>query len=157
VVDGVETRVVEERESIAEQLKEVSRNYFAADKTSGDVYYFGEDVDVYKDGKVSSHGGSWHSGEGGAHYGLFVPAHPRVGQKFYQEVAPRVAMDRCEVMNLDEKMETPAGKFDRCLKTRETTPLEPDDQEYKVYAPKVGLLSDGSLRLVKYGPHAAAR
>src|SRR3954468_5486912 len=41
-VDGVETRVVEERESLGGELVEVSRNYFAIDTATSDVYYFGE-------------------------------------------------------------------------------------------------------------------
>src|SRR5262245_26161178 len=49
LVDGVETRVVEERESDDGQLVEVSRNYFAISKRTNSVYYFGEEVDEYKD------------------------------------------------------------------------------------------------------------
>jgi hypothetical protein len=33
----------------------------------------------------------------------------------------------------------------------ETTPLEPGVKEYKYYAAGVGLVQDGSLKLVKYG------
>ena len=33
----------------------------------------------------------------------------------------------------------------------ETTPLEPDNEDEKLYAPGVGLLQDGSLKLVRYG------
>src|SRR4051812_38744706 len=40
---NVETRVVEERELKGENLVEISRNYFAIDKTTKNVYYFGED------------------------------------------------------------------------------------------------------------------
>ena len=65
-VDGVETRIVEERETDDGQMVEVSRNYFAISKRTGNVYYFGEDVDIYKDGKVASHDGSWLSGVNGA-------------------------------------------------------------------------------------------
>lgn len=151
LIDGVETRVVEERETVGDRLKEVSRNFFAIDKTTGDIYYFGEDVDIYKDGKVSGHGGSWISGKDGAHYGLFVPGTPKVGDKFYQEVAPKVAMDRCEVTTVSETVKVPAGTFERCLKTEETTPLEPGNRENKLHAPDVGLLTDGDLKLVKFG------
>src|SRR5437773_1384357 len=52
-VDGVETRVVEERETNDGQVVEVSRNYFAISKRTGNVYYFGEDVDIYKNGKIA--------------------------------------------------------------------------------------------------------
>jgi hypothetical protein len=152
VVDGVETRIVEERESVNNQPFEVSRNYFAVDKNTGDVYYFGEEVDMYKDGRVSGHEGSWESGKNGAHYGLFMPANPIQGQKFYQELAPKEAMDRCEVVSLNEKVTVPAGSFENVVKVKETTPLEPDTTEYKTYAPEVGLLADGGLKLVKFGP-----
>src|SRR4051812_3607962 len=79
-VDGVETRIVEERESMDGQLVEVSRNFFAVDNATNDVYYFGEDVDMYNNGKVSNHEGSWRSGKDGAHYGLMMPASPKLGQ-----------------------------------------------------------------------------
>jgi hypothetical protein len=43
----------------------------------------------------------------------------------------------------------PAGTFEKCLKTEESTPLEPG-REFKLYAPGVGLVADGSLVLVSY-------
>ena len=153
-VDGVETRVVEERETKDGKVVEVSRNYFAIDKTTGDAYYFGEEVDNYKDGKLVNHSGAWEAGKNGARYGLFMPAAPKVGQKFYQEIAPRVAMDRAQVVSVDEAVKVPAGSFKNCLKVEETTPLEPDAKEHKLYAPDVGLLSDGEMKLVKYGKKA---
>src|SRR5262245_14941319 len=54
-IDGVETRVVEDREMKNGALVELTRDYYAIDSASNDVYYFGEDVDVYKNGKVVSH------------------------------------------------------------------------------------------------------
>ena len=63
MVDGVETRIVEERETKGGQPVEVSRNYFAISKRTNSVFYFGEDVDDYKDGKVAGHGGSWLAGK----------------------------------------------------------------------------------------------
>jgi hypothetical protein len=153
-IDGVETRVVEERESQNGELVEVSRNFFAIDDATKDVYYFGEDVDTYKHGKVTGHEGSWQSGKEGAHYGLFMPAKAQVGERFYQEIAPKKAMDRCEITSVTEKVTVPAGTFEHCVKTRETTPLEPETRESKVYAPQAGLLIDGGLKLEKYGAAA---
>jgi hypothetical protein len=150
MVAGVPTRVVEEREWNGSELIEVSRNYFALDATTGDVYYFGEDVDEYKKGKVVSHGGSWHHGSSGATFGLMMPGKPAVGMKFYQEQAKGVAMDRAEIISVTDTLTTPAGTFDRCVKTRETTPLERFAREYKVYAPGVGLIKDGDMELVSH-------
>jgi len=148
-IDGVETRVVEEREEKNGKLEEVSRNYFAISKSANDVYYFGEDVDMYEDGKVSSHEGGWLSGANGARFGLMLPARAVLGAKWYQEHAPGVALDRCEVTSIDKTLVTPAGEFLGCLELTETTPLEPDAKDKKLFAPGVGLVKDGSLRLVR--------
>src|ERR671911_2097905 len=55
VVDGIETRVVEEKETEGGNLVEVSRNYFAICKPTNNAIYFGEDVDMYEDGEIVSH------------------------------------------------------------------------------------------------------
>jgi len=149
-VAGVETRVVEERESADGKLVEVSRNYFAIGATTKNVYYFGEDVDMYKNGKVSSHEGAWLAGVNGAKHGIAMPAENRVGEKYYQEQAPKVAQDRAETVSVTETIKTPAGKFTNCLKVKETTPLE-RGVGYKIYAPEIGLVSDGELKLVRQG------
>jgi len=151
MVDGQPTRVVEEREWHGGALAEVSRNYVAMCPSSGDAYYFGETTDEYRNGKVVGHEGSWRAGRDGAHAGLLLPGHPEVGEAYFQEVAPGVAMDRARVVSTSEKVDTPAGTFHGCLETRETTPLEPDASETKYYAPGVGLLVDESLRLVRHG------
>lgn len=150
-VDGIETRIVEEREWEGEELLEVSRNYFAISKRTNAVYYFGEDVDMYKGGKVASHDGSWLAGKDGAKYGMVMPGTPLLGARYRQEVAPKVAMDRAEIVSLDRKLTTPAGKFTNVLKIEETTELEPGNKEYKYYAKGIGLIRDGAEKLVKHG------
>lgn len=149
-VDGVETRVVEERETDGGKLVEVSRNYFAISKRTNSVFYFGEDVDIYKEGKVVNHEGAWLAGKD-YKFGLMMPGQVLLKARYYQEIAPKVAMDRAEIVSTSETVKTPAGEFKNCLKIEETTPLEPDSKEYKYYAPGVGLVQDGSLKLVKYG------
>ena len=151
VVDGMETRVVEEREWRDGQLIEVSRNFFAMCEETGDVFYFGEEVDMVQDGQVVSHTGAWRAGEDGARAGLIMPGEPAVGMRYCQEIAPGVAMDRAEVVSLDDTLETPAGEFSDCLKTKEGTALNPLEQEYKVYAPDIGLIQDERLLLTEYG------
>ena len=75
-----------------------------------------------------------------------MPGQAKVGDKFYQEVAPKTAMDRAEIASLDEKVETPAGKYDKCLQVKETTPLE-KGVSHKWYAPGVGLVKDDEFVL----------
>ena len=150
-VDGVETRVVEEREWRNGSLIEVSLNYFAACGTTGDVFYFGEGVDDYAGGEIVDHAGAWLAGEGDAQPGLVMPAEPRVGMRYFQEIAPGVAMDRAEVVSLSHSLETPAGGFTDCLRTHEGSALKPNESEFKTYAPGIGLIQDQSLVLVDYG------
>jgi hypothetical protein len=140
---------VEERETKNDRLVEISRNYFAIDRRTNDVYYFSEDVDIYRRGKVVSHEGGWLAGVNGARFGLMMPGSPDVQQKFYQEVSAGVAMDRAESVSLNETLVTPSGKYEEVLKVVETTPLE-TGSEAKYYGRGIGLLQDGALKLVKY-------
>lgn len=149
-IGGVPTRIVEERESVDGKLVEVSRNYFALGTQTKNLYYFGEDVDIYRDGKITSHEGAWREGQNGARRGILLPGTLKVGDRYYQEQAPGAAMDRAEHVSVTETVKTPAATFRNCLKTKETTPLEPG-MEYKFYVSGIGLVRDANLKLVKHG------
>ena len=151
MVDGVETRVVEERELKSGELAEVSRNFYAISKRTNDVFYFGEDVNFYKDGQVVNHEGAWLAGLGDAKFGMIMPGQVSQNVAYYQELAPNVSMDRAKIVSMSETIETPAGKFTGCLKVEETTPLKSDTLEFKYYAPGIGLVRDGALKLVEVG------
>ena len=150
-IDGVNTRVVEEREWKNGKLHEVARNYFAICGESKDVFYFGEDVSFYEDGKVVKHDGTWHAGVKGNRAGLMMPGTPKLNMKYYQEIAPGIAMDRAEIVSLDETCKTPAGTFSKCMKVKEGSAIDLTASEYKYHAPEIGLVRDGDLRLVKHG------
>ena len=154
-IGNVMTRVVEEREVEKGKLIELSRNYFAIDPVTKDVFYFGEDVDVYKNGKLTGHPGVWYAGTNEASAGLVAPGTPHAGMRYYQELAPGVAMDRAEIVDLTATLKTPAGEFKNCLKTHESTGLDKKESEYKVYAPGIGLIQDEDLLLVRSGKIAA--
>jgi hypothetical protein len=147
MVDEVLTRVVEERETKNGRVTEISRNYFAIDPASGDVFYFGEDVDIYKKGKIVNHEGAWLSGIGGDRFGLLLPGRPAVGQKYYQEFAGN-ARDRAEIVSLTEEITTPAGVFKNCLRLRDSSPLESGTGD-KWFAPGVGMVRDEGFVLVR--------
>lgn len=151
IVNGTEARVVEERETEGGELTEVSKNWFVVCKPSNDIFYLGEEVDIYENGKVVDHEGAWEAGVKDAKLGLIMSGKPEVGMKYYQEIAPGVAEDRAEVVGLDNVLDTPAGKFDKVLETEETNALKPDEKESKFYAPGIGLIQEETLKLVKYG------
>jgi hypothetical protein len=148
-IDGVVTRVVEEKEWKGGELYEIARNYFALCEQTKDVFYFGEDVDFYEKGKVVKHDGSWLAGKDGNRAGLAMPGAPKLKMKYYQEIAPGVAMDRAEIVSLDDTCKTPAGTFPKCLKVKEGSAIDLLASEHKFYAPGIGLVADESLRLVK--------
>jgi hypothetical protein len=150
-IDGVTTRVVEEKEWEDGELYEISRNYFAICEQTKDAFYFGEDVDFYKNGKVVKHDGAWLAGRDGSKAGLIMPGAPIIKMKYYQEVAPGIAMDRAEIVSLDETCKTPAGTFSNCMKVEESTALNIFEKEYKYYAPGIGLIRDEDLVLTKHG------
>ncbi len=149
-VDGVETRVVEEYETADGEVVEISRNYFAYCVETGSIFYFGEDVDIYEDGEVVSHDGAWMAGVDGAEAGIVMPGTVLLGSRYYQEIAPGVALDRAEHMAMDSTAETEAGTFEDCLEVWETTPLDPDELSIKLYAPGVGLVVDDVVELVEF-------
>jgi hypothetical protein len=148
-IGSIETRIVEEREEENGQLKEVSRNFFAICKEHGDVFYFGEEVDDYKDGRIVSHSGAWRADEKDSKAGIIMPGTVLLGARHYQEIAPN-AMDRAEIISDNVTMETPAGTFKHCIKVEETSGLDPNDKCYKTYAPGVGLIQEEDLLLTKY-------
>ncbi len=151
VVDGIETRVVEEREWKNDQLIEVSLNMFAMCEETQDVFYFGEFVDMYTNGELTSHTGQWFAGEDDAMAGLIMPGDPSIGMRYYQEIAPGIAMDRAEILSLNTRLLTPAGELTDCLETVEGTALNPIEREIKIYAPGIGLVRDANLLLTDYG------
>lgn len=148
VVDGVETRIIEEYETADGEVTEISRNYVALCTETGSIFYFGEHVDIYEDGEIVSHDGEWLAGIDGAEAGILMPGAVLIGSRYMQEVAPEVALDRAEHVAMGVDVETEAGTFTNCLRVDETTPLEPGDISIKFYAPGVGLVVDDILELV---------
>jgi hypothetical protein len=80
---------------------------------------------------------------------------------FYrQEFSLGNAEDNALVVSLNATVTVPRGTFTHCLKTLETTPLEPDALENKYYASGVGnvltvdLETGDRIKLVKIHPNS---
>jgi hypothetical protein len=157
MVDGKRTRVIEERHYVDGELDEVSRNFYALCIQNNSIFYFGEEVDYYEDGEIIGHEGAWLAGEDGARYGLYMPALPLLGARFYQEIAPGAALDRAEIVSLTASADVPAGSYEGCIQTLETTPLEPEAEDIKVFCPGVGIVNDNGAVLIEYHPGRRGR
>ncbi len=149
LVDGVLTRVVEERELIDGELYEVSRNFFATCRETGDVWYFGEDVDFYEDGVIVDHHGSWRAGIAGAKPGIQMPSVPLVGARYFQELAPGIALDFAEIASVTDAITLPAGSFTNVLRISEGSAIETSSTSEKSYLRGIGLAKDDELELVE--------
>jgi len=75
--------------------------------------------------------GSWKHARDGAKAGVLLPFAPEVGQFFHQEVDWTNAEDAIEIIGLEAVvLATPSGAgcvpSDKCLETRDFSPLEPE-------------------------------
>jgi hypothetical protein len=139
-VGGFQVAVVEVKESEDGELVERTLDYYSQCE-DGSVWYVGEKVDDYEDGEIVGHDGQWQAGKDGAEPGLFMPADPKVGDRFEQERAPGVAEDRSTVVSAGVGVKTPAGSFDDCIKTKDFAPLD-NSTEFKFYCSGVGLVRE---------------
>jgi Ca2+-binding RTX toxin-like protein len=142
---GVTCVVVAHIETVDGVLVEKTKDYFAQD-TSGNVWYLGEDVKNFEDGKFVDTEGTWRAGVDNATAGFIMLADPQVGDSYDQEHAPDVALDHADVVSINGLIppaDVPYGPdpFTKGLDTLESTPLEPGVFEHKIYAPGVGLVA----------------
>lgn len=151
--NGILARAVEERTMNSEtgDLKELTKDYFAICEQTNSVFYFGEDVNNYEDGKLVDHEGSWLHGSDNARAGLIMPGTILLGSRYYQEIAPDVALDKAELVSMNQTVNVPAGKFNGVIQMNETSDLEPGVEEVNLHAPGIGQVIDNELELVKYG------
>jgi len=149
---GVTVAVVEVKDYENGALVELTEDYFAQHRDGG-LWYFGERVTDFKDGKPVGHGGQWLAGENDNRPGLFLPANPTVGQEFSPESVAGVADERSTVRELGVDVTVPAGKFTGCVKIEDLDLLD-NDRAIKFYCPGKGLVreegSSGSTDLVSF-------
>ena len=65
---------------------------------------------------------------------------------YRQEYYKGEAEDMAQVIKLDETKTVSYGKFENVLVTREWTPLEPDAEEHKYYAPGIGVIYEEAVK-----------
>ena len=130
------------------KLAEVALDYMAQGD-DGAVYYLGEDVDEYKNGKIAGHEGAWLLGKHTKIPGILMPATPKVGDKFKAEDVPNITTEADEVMSEIETVTVPTGTYQNCLKIKEV--LSDGAIEYKYFAKGIGCIkevpADGELLL----------
>jgi len=138
VILGVTCVVVHDTVELDGELTEETFDWFAQD-ADGNVWYMGEDSTEYQGGVPVTTAGSWEAGVDGATPGIIMwGMTPPIGTSYRQEFKEGEAEDIGTILATDAMADVPWGTFVDCLKTADTTPLEPDAYEQKYYAPGIG-------------------
>ena len=137
IANGVTARVVRDTVSEDGEIVEDTFDWYAQD-AEGNVWYLGEDTAEFEDGKKVSSEGSFEAGVDGAMAGVVMPAHPRPGLAYRQEYYRGEAEDNGEVLSSHEMVDVKYGHFTSAVLTKDTSAIEPDVLEYKLYARGVG-------------------
>jgi hypothetical protein len=137
VLDGVTCVEVHDSVFTDGALTEDTLDWFAQDR-DGNVWYFGENTHELENGLITTIAGTFMAGVNGDKPGIIMKAHPAVGDFYRQEFSLANAEDYGETLSLNASVTVPYGSFEHCLRSQETTPLEPDLLEDKFYALGVG-------------------
>jgi len=158
VILGVTCTEVHDVVYLDGKLAEDTLDWFAQDK-QGNVWYFGENTEELIDGRPSTLAGTFTAGINNDKPGIVMEGNSLVGDFYRQEFALATAEDNALVVSLNATVTVPRGTFTHCLKTLETTPLEPDARENKYYASGVGnvltvdLQTGSKIKLVRIHPN----
>jgi len=140
MADGIEARVVHDL-ATDEKGRPVEDTYdWYAQDADGNIWYLGEDTKEFENGKVVSTAGSWEAGVDGAEPGIAIPAHPEPGLAYRQEYYAGKAEDNGAILATGQQAETASGHYADALLSADSSAIEPNVLEYKLYAPDVGLV-----------------
>jgi hypothetical protein len=145
-INGYPCAVVRDNLYLNGVLAERTTDWYTED-SAGNVWYFGEDTaELDKHGRVTSTEGSWQAGVDGAKPGIFMPAHPKVGDSGQQELYPGHAEDHFRVLDLHASVSVPYVSSNKALLTEEWTPLEPGVLDHKYYVRGIGMALEQTVQ-----------
>ena len=143
-IAGAPCRVVHDRLYLNGLLAERTIDWYTQDG-AGNVWYFGEmTATLDNQGRVTGTEGSWQAGVDGAKPGIFMPAHPQVGDTYRQEFYKGQAEDHFRIIALFETVTSPSTP--NSLLTQEWTPLEPGVIDHKLYVRGIGNVVERSVK-----------
>lgn len=137
--ETVETLVSQYVAYLDGRIQEAALDFYAQ-ADDGSVWYFGEEVNDYRDGTVFSTEGTWLAGRDGPP-AMIMPGEPRIGDVHRPENIPGVAFEEVEIKTVGKSVAGPTGPVEGAIVARELH----DDGTYsdKIFAPGYGEFYSG--------------
>lgn len=136
----VDTAIIQYVAYLDGRIHEVAMDWYAQ-ADDGSVWYFGEDVFNFEDGKVADTKGTWVASDE-TPAAMIMPAKPAVGNVYRPENAPEVVFEQVRVEKIDQTVPGPRGEISGAIEVME---LHMDGtSEGKVFAPGYGEFSTGT-------------
>jgi hypothetical protein len=122
------------------RIHEVAIDWYAQ-ADDGSVWYFGEDVSNFEDGKVADTKGTWMANDQ-TPAAMIMPAKPAAGNVYRPENLPEVVFEQVRVEKVDQTVPGPSRVISGAIEVLE---LHMDGtSEGKVFAPGYGEFSTGT-------------
>jgi hypothetical protein len=136
----VDTAIIQYVAYLDGRIHEVAIDWYAQ-ADDGSVWYFGEDVSNFEDGKVADTKGTWVASDD-TPAAMIMPAQPREGDVYRPENAPEVVFEEVRVEKVDQTVAGPSGDVSGAIEVME---LHMDGtSEAKTFAPGYGEFSTGN-------------
>lgn len=140
--------VIQEEEYMDGVLMQRALNWYAIDKTTGNLYVLGEvSWEINEEGKPIF-AGTWRAGDpdgnGVAEPGMLMPGTFLLGARYIFDGSETMAWGGSENLEQHITYTVPAGTFQNCVRVREQGLLDITDITDKVWCPVVGVVMDTS-------------
>ena len=138
VVNGVAATVVHSVVRVEGDTLEEAWRWYAQD-IDGNVWHLGKDACVWEAGVCVKTDGAWEWGVDEALPGYVMRTRPKVdGRPYFQVYYIDEVEDVSEVIRAHESIHVTAGDFRGCIRTRDTSNIDPSLDEERVFCPGVG-------------------
>ncbi|MDJ0572017.1 MAG: hypothetical protein QNJ53_23630 [Pleurocapsa sp. MO_192.B19] len=147
---GITSRVVSDREFDNDLLTDEKLSYYAQDN-QGNVWLLGETVTEYEYDEAGNvididDSESWLAGEGQSLPGLIMSANSETGTAYYQRFDIGEAENQAEIVESDVSLTVDGDTFEDVIKIKEFSVLDPEEFDFKYYAPGVGLVLEEEIQ-----------
>ena len=108
------------------------------------MWYFGEDTTAFEPNGHTDTSGSFVAGVDGAQPGIIMEGNPQIPDAYRQECYAGQAEDTAWVV-ATTVLKVPFGKVQHVVTSLESTRIERDAYDEKVYGPGIGIVSERAL------------